>query len=804
MKKHFLILYLIVGHTCQTANSQSIEKTVRNQKLPVEIQINPEKIENRIDEKLYGFLLEHIYHSVSNGIWGENVWNRSFEELSAFGKWEINNEGEVVLDALNQPNADFRICRGKDYEVDLEVKRLEGNGTVLIGVRDQNRERMLTNRAYCYLGTDNNTSHKLELSTGWIWHTPVVKTAVSDHVPGTLRIDEWIKVRIRCQGNHLTGWVNNNKIFDQIVEQCPMDGAVTLGGENCRVAFRNIQITSLDENKIAANLSPVHNWRFIGKGTIATTDFEVLNHHIALRVSSSGKLAGIEQPKNFSIRKDDLLKGSVYLKGTVNDAYIQLMNGLQVLDEQLIQGITGKWQEYPVTLSSSKNVPWGTLRIITKEVGHLYIDQVSLMHQSSIDNQGFRVELQDAVTPLKPTILRWPGGSFSEQYLFENGIGQQKDRKGILRWDDFDPLSFGTDEFIAYCRKLGAEPQIVIPIGYHNYAGYMPDKDGKQDWLKRALDWIEYCNGDPVTTEWGRKRAENGNLKPYNVRYWEIDNEVWKMNPKLYAEITRLFSIEIKKRYPEIKVIGCGCGRLGREGVGLDSIMIHDVAEYIDYISPHYYQTIDKYGNDGVEEYGKYLDKLTSWIKKSKNPSMKIYLSEWNLEGTDMRTGLFTGGFLNRLEKTPSVSMAAPALFLRHTSATGWNNAFINFDQCGWFPAPNYVVLKLWRKYYLPNRIALEGDTKGINMIATASDNQKQICLKMVNTTDQAIKIKLKNGAVLGIPTLETVSASSLTDKNTMEHPDNIREEKGEAIADGDDIFFSLPAYSASVLMMKR
>ena len=294
---------------------------------------------------------------------------------------------------------------------------------------------------------------------------------------------------------------------------------------------------------------------------------------------------------------------------------------------------------------------------------------------------------------------------------------------------------------MAFCEKVGAEPQIVVPIGYHNYAGYMPDKDGRQDWLQRALDWMEYCNGDAETTKWGKKRAENGHPEPYNVKYWEIDNEVWKMDPKLYAEITRLFSIEMKKQDPSIKIIGCGCGRLGREGIGLDSIMIHDVAGYIDYISPHYYQMLDRYGNEGVEEYGCYLDKLSSWIAKSENPAMKIYLSEWNLDGIDMRTGLFTGGFLNRLEATPGVEMAASACFLRHTSATGWNNALLTSIK--WVvQAPNYVVMKLWRDHFQPNRIAVYGDMKGLNVIATISDNRKETCLKIVNPAGQPVAMK--------------------------------------------------------------
>lgn len=770
----------------------------------VELQVDINKVENRIDDKVYGFLLEHLYHSVSNGLWGENVWNRSFEELLAYGNWQVNTEGEVTLNALGQPMADFRICRGKDYELTLEVKRIEGDGAVLIGVRDQKRERTLTNRVYCYLGAEHNTSHKLELSTGWIWHTPIAKTTVSDEFPGALETGVWTKVRVRCEGKHLTGWLSDKKIFDREVEQCPLDGAVVLGGENCRIAFRNIRVASLDDETVQVNLNPLRHWYLVGKGTVEASRSNVLNHDIAIHIHSLGKFAGIEQRENYCIRKYDLLKGSVFLRGTVDKVYIQLLDKKKILKEQLIEGVENDWKEFPVELSSHSDVPWATLRILTKEQGELYIDQVSLMYQSSIDNQGFRVELTDAAAALKPTILRWPGGSFSEQYRFEDGIGEQWQRKGILRWDDFDPLSFGTDEFIAFCRKVGGEPQIVVPVGYHNYGGYVPDKDGKEDWLQRVLDWMDYCNGDAVTTEWGKKRAENGHPQPYHVKYWEIDNEVWKMNPKLYAEITRIFSIAMKKRYPDVKIIGCGCGRLGREGVGLDSIMIHDVAEYIDYISPHYYQTLNKYGTDGVEEYGRYLDKLAAWIDKSKNPDMKIYLSEWNLEGIDMRTGLFAGGFLNRLERTPKLEMAAPALFLRHTSATGWNNAFINFDQNGWFPAPNYVVLKLWREYFLPNRVALEGDTGELNVIATVSDNKKQICLKMVNPTDKPISVKVKGGTNLGTPVWEVVSSSSLSDSNSMICPDKIKVEKKAVDFIGKDIRIVLPSYSASILSMAQ
>ena len=51
----------------------------------VEVAIRPDRTLNAVDPRIYGFLLEHIYHSCDNGIWGEEVFNRSFEDRANFG-----------------------------------------------------------------------------------------------------------------------------------------------------------------------------------------------------------------------------------------------------------------------------------------------------------------------------------------------------------------------------------------------------------------------------------------------------------------------------------------------------------------------------------------------------------------------------------------------------------------------------------------------------------------------------------------------------------------------------------------------
>jgi alpha-N-arabinofuranosidase len=99
---------------------------------------------------------------------------------------------------------------------------------------------------------------------------------------------------------------------------------------------------------------------------------------------------------------------------------------------------------------------------------------------------------------------------------------------------------------------------------------------------------------------------------------------------------------------------------------------------------------------------------------------LKIYVSEWNAQSTDWRTGLYCGGLLNAFERCGDVlEIGGPALFFRHFSASGWDNAFVNFDHRTWFPAPNYVVMKLWRDHFCPQRIELAGERRELNVVAT-------------------------------------------------------------------------------------
>ncbi|MCL2624443.1 MAG: hypothetical protein FWD31_12345, partial [Planctomycetaceae bacterium] len=321
------------------------------------------------------------------------------------------------------------------------------------------------------------------------------------------------------------------------------------------------------------------------------------------------------------------------------------------------------------------------------------------------------------------------------------------------------------------------------------------------DWVQEACDWLEYCNG-PVTSKWGKVRADNGHPEPYNVKYWEIDNETQgEVTVEEYIAIIKRFVPAMKKIDPTIKIAVAGSHYGPRER--WDNPIINEAGEFFDYLSFHQYDDPNTFA-DGPGKIEQYFRELQQVIAQSPNKNIKIFDSEWNAQSTDWRTGLYCGGMLNVFERCGDVvEIAAPALFLRHNSATAWDNAFINFDNKSWYPAPNYVVMKLWREHYAPIRIRLDGDAKGLNVVATKSEDGETLYLKAVNPTNETCNATLNIDAAVKNATMKLVTANSLRDRNTLENPSAITPKDGKVMIDGQTVRFELPAYSAGVVTVK-
>jgi len=148
--------------------------------------------------------------------------------------------------------------------------------------------------------------------------------------------------------------------------------------------------------------------------------------------------------------------------------------------------------------------------------------------------------------------------------------------------------------------------------------------------------------------------------------------------------------------------------------------------------------------------------------------------------------------------------MAGPALWLRHVSAPAWDNAFINFDHRTWFPAPNYVVMKLWRDHFAPNLLGIAGDLSGLNANATKSADGKHVFLKVVNPTDRAVDVRLQIAGGFDVTKagLELVAPDELSARNTLDKRDAVRVANGEVELTDNAVRFALPRWSAAVVSL--
>ena len=127
------------------------------------------------------------------------------------------------------------------------------------------------------------------------------------------------------------------------------------------------------------------------------------------------------------------------------------------------------------------------------------------------DEDGFRTDVIEALKQIKTPIVRWPGGCFVSTYHWLDGVGPDRQPVYDKTWQAEDPNTFGTDEYIKWCRKVGCEPYICTNAGTGT-----PEE---------MSDWMEYCN--LTMGKWGRMRTRNGHHEPYNVKYWSVGNENW-------------------------------------------------------------------------------------------------------------------------------------------------------------------------------------------------------------------------------------------------------------------------------------
>ncbi|HEY8561959.1 MAG TPA: alpha-L-arabinofuranosidase C-terminal domain-containing protein [Pyrinomonadaceae bacterium] len=203
-----------------------------------------------------------------------------------------------------------------------------------------------------------------------------------------------------------------------------------------------------------------------------------------------------------------------------------------------------------------------------EHLGGVVYDGIWVGEKSKIPNyNGVRKALVDNLKKLNPGVIRYPGGCFADQYDWRDGIGPRDKRptrvnfwadtryKTTKNYEDlqtgpqkYESNHFGTDEFVAFCKMVGADPYLAANLRSRDVRVFM--------------EWLEYCNAPANLTTWSTERAKNGSRDPYNVAFWGVGNESWgcggDFTPEEYATEFRKFTAWLPTYGVQLKLIGSG------------------------------------------------------------------------------------------------------------------------------------------------------------------------------------------------------------------------------------------------------
>ena len=204
-------------------------------------------------------------------------------------------------------------------------------------------------------------------------------------------------------------------------------------------------------------------------------------------------------------------------------------------------------------------------------------------HSQHADADGMRSDVIAALRELNMTVVRYPGGNFASGYHWRDGVGPKQQRPTVreLAWQSIEPNAFGTDEFIALCRKLDWQPMLAVNLGTGT-----PEE---------ARDWVEYCNA-PLGTRTANLRAANGSEAPHGVPLWCLGNEMdgpWQLGhvpAAQYAVRAQQAAKMMKDCDRTIETVACGSSAPSMPTfLQWDREVLERLGGLADYISLHRY-----------------------------------------------------------------------------------------------------------------------------------------------------------------------------------------------------------------------
>lgn len=479
------------------------------------------------------------------------------------------------------------------------------------------------------------------------------------------------------------------------------------------------------------------------------------------------------------------------------------------------------WKKQTAVLTATADAKAATLSLSPKLTGKVHIDLVSLFPQQTFKGRknGLRADLAQALDDLHPRFVRFPGGCVAHGdgvdniYDWKGSIGPLEARKPLRNlWGYHQTRGLGYHEYFLFCEDLGAEPVPVVAAGVpcqnsgtcsHHSKGELGcggqqggiPLDEMPQYVQDVLDLIEYANGDPKKTVWGKKRAEAGHPAPFHLKYIGIGNE--DLITDIFKERFTLIYNAVKEAYPDVTVIGT----VGPfyEGTDYDEGWEFATQMGIPMVDEHYYNTP-----------GWFINNQDFYDRYDRNKA-KVYLGEYaaHLPGrpNNLETALAEALYLTAVERNADVvTMTSYAPLLAKEGHTQWNPDLIYFNNTEVKPTVGYYAQQMYGQNagteYLPSTVSVDNDRQAVRKrvaVSVVRDGKSgDLILKLVNLLPVGVNARMELPSLEGMETLARKTLLTGQPSDRQVRPVSGTLEVSEQFA------YELPAYSFTVIRIPK
>ncbi len=432
---------------------------------------------------------------------------------------------------------------------------------------------------------------------------------------------------------------------------------------------------------------------------------------------------------------------------------------------------------------------------IHADAGDIMLGTASIMPGDNVN--GMRADTLALLKDLNGSIYRWPGGNFASGYDWRDGIGD-RDRRPPRKnpaWTGVEHNDFGTDEFIAFCREINAEPSIAANTGFGD--------------AYSAAQWVEYCNGSADTTA-GAWRAQNATAEPYDVKVWCVGNEMfgtWQlgfMQISQYVLKHNQVAEAMWAKDPTLHLVAVGeLGGINRAndpeqvrvGKGWTERMFEASADYMTEISEHFYSGRTPFGamrdeiglvehvaeiKDAIRKKVDGHRELQARVKELNGRIIPISMDEWNYWHRDYDYGELgctyrvddglgiAAGLHEYYRNTDMVQLAFYAQTVNVIGAIKTSKTAAEMETTG-------LVLQLYREHYGTQPIQLDAADidAPLDIAAALTADGKTLTVGIVNPTESAVSVPLaiSSGMVAGEATRYVIAGEHRHQHNTPGEP---------------------------------